>query len=288
VSGDFRAIAGFPRYTGEATFSVGSAAAEYPGSNLGTLPLSYPWRSAGLDPAQTTITATFSRPRRLGLVVIGPHNFSLSATYQVDAYFDAGGTDLMWSSGNIPVWPAVFAETQVDWDGGRWWDRTYTPEEIQGYPWYRPTLIPTPDYARSVRIQIFDPFNPEGYVQAGLVELADALRFPVNPSYGATYGYKSRTETQEADGGTKYRRRRNKPRQFRGTIEYMGRDDALGSFLEMQRQLDVDTPFFWWPDPTDDKHVVRTAFMAHFADLDLQSYAAFDRAGVPVNIEEEL
>ncbi len=284
----WRAVVGFPRWTEDAVFTVGSAVDDYPGSNLGTLPLSYPWRSTGLTTAQTTISAVFSQRRKIGLVVIGPHNLSIGSTYEIRTYYDVEGTDLVWSSGPLPVWPSVYTEAQVDWDGGLYWDRTYTPAEIKGYPWYRPILIPDPVYVMRVDVLITDPLNPDGYVQCGLLELAEALRFSTNFGYGAQYGYRGRTDTQEADGGTQHRRRKPKPRTFKGSVQYMARDDALGQFLEMRRQLDIDTPFFWWPDPTDEQHMVRNAFMAHFTDLDLQTIAAYGYDGVPIAHEEEL
>ena len=284
------AIVGFPRWTGEATFTAGSAAAGYPAANLGTLPLAYPWRSGGSTPlaaASTAIAATFATARKIGLVVVGPHNLSIGSSMRVRSFFDDAGTDMVTET-TVETWPAVFTEDQVDWDGGRWWDRTYTQDEVSGYPWYRPILLPVEAYVRRVTVEIFDPLNPNGFVQAGLVELASVLRFPVNPEYGLQYGYRGRTETQEADGGTLYRRRRAKPRKVTGSVPYMPRDGAQGSFMEMQRQLDIDTPFFWWLDPDDERGMVRNAWMAHFAELSLQAYATYDRDAVPVNIEEEL
>lgn len=288
MTNPWNAVAGFPRWTPGADFTVGSQVSDYPGSNLGAVPLSYPWRSAGLSIAQTTLTATFARPRKLGLVVVGPHNLSIGSRLRVETFYGPLGVGPLWDSGEMPTWPAVFTADQVDWDGGRWWDRTYTPEEVQGYPWYRPVLVPAQDYALSVRVTLIDPLNPAGYVQAGLLELASALRLPVNFAPGAQYGYRGRTETQEADGGTKHRRRRPKPRVFKGSVPLMPRDDALGSWLEMQRQLDTAEPFFWWPRPTDERHMVRQAFMAHFTDLDLHSYATHNRNAVPISLEEEL
>lgn len=282
------AVVGFPRWTADATFTAGSEADGYPASSLGTLPLSYPWRSAGLDVAQTTNKAVFSAPRKIGVIVFGPHNCSIGSTYEIRTYYDAAGADLVWSSGSLPIWPAVFTEDQVDWDGGRWWDRTYTPEEVAGSPWYRPTQIPVPQYVIRVDLIITDPLNPAGFVQSCLMELAEVQQFSINFAYGAQYGYRVRTQTQEADGGTQHRRRRPKPRQFKGSIQYAPRDDALGIFMEMRRQLDIDTPFFWWPNPTDEVHMLRNAFMAHFTDLDLQTYAAFRRDSVPLSLEEEL
>lgn len=281
------AIVGFPRWTEKAAFAAASEAAGYPASNLGTLPLAYPWRAADASAANTVITATFAQQRRVDFVVLCRHNLSVGASVTVSRYEDAAMTVLL-DSQTAAAWPAVFAEDQVDWNGGRWWDRTYTEEEIAGYPWHLPIRFDDQHYVSAVKVEIDDTANPAGYVQVGLLEMATAHQVPVNFAYGAQYGYQSRVETQDADGGTEYHRRRPKPRLFEGAVDYMPRDVALGTWLEMRRQLDVDQPFFWWPNPTDELHRLRDAFLARFTELSLHSYAAHRRDGVPIRLKEVL
>ena len=285
----WNAIVGSPRWTTKAAFSATTEAAGYPATNLGTLPLAYPWRSTGTDAADTVLTAVFSgSKRKIELAVLCRHNLSIGSTVTVTLYEDTAMTTVL-TTATVEAWPAVFTEEQVDWDGGRWWDRTYTEEEIAGYPWHLPIRLPGAYYCQAVRVEISDPANPAGYVQVGLLELASEHQVPTNPEVGAQYGYASRTEVQEADGGTEYHRRRPKGRVFEGSVPYMPRDTAMGTWLEMRRQLDVDVPFFWWPDPTDQLHRLRRSFLARFAELSLQSYATpTDRDGVPISLKEVL
>lgn len=289
MTNPWNAIVGFPRWTPKAAFTASSAATGYPAANLGTLPLAYPWRSESADPADTILTAVFSgQKRRVDLVVLCRHNLSIGSDVTVTLYDDAAMTTPL-TSVTAEAWPAVFTEDQVDWDGGRWWDRTYTEEEIAGYPWHLPIRLPDAYYGQAVKVEISDPVNPAGYVQAGLLELASEHQVPVNPEVGAQYGYRSRTVSDEADGGTEYFRRRPKGRVFEGSVPYMPRDTAMGTWLEMRRQLDLDVPFFWWHDPTDQLHQLRRSFLARFAELSLQSYATpTDRDGVPISLKEVL
>lgn len=282
-----RAIAGFPRWTEKATFSASSSATGYPASNLGELPLSAVWRSGSAGASDTILTATFAQARRIELVVLCRHNLTVGSSVSVTVYSDEAMTSAL-ASVTVNPWPAVFTEAQVDWDGGRWWDRTYTEEEVAGYPWYTWCRVPGAYYCRAVKVEIVDETNPDGFVQAGLLELASELQFPVNPEYGASYGYVSRAQSQQADGGSEYFRERTKGRVFEGSVPYMARDEAMASFLEMRRQLDVVKPFFWLPDPDDTQHSIRNAFLARFSELSLQSYAAHNHDTVPFKVKEVL
>ncbi|MBB4265193.1 hypothetical protein [Roseospira visakhapatnamensis] len=282
----WNAVVGFPRWTGRATFGASSAAAGYPASNLGVLPLSRPWRSAGAARADTVLTAVFDRPRRVELVVLCRHTIDLGGVVTVTLYADAAMTSVL-ATATERAWPAVFTTAEVDWGGGRWWGRTYTGEEIAGYPWHLPVRIPGRHYAGAVRVAIDDTANAAGHVQVGLLELASEHQVPVNVEAGAQYGYASRVLAQESDGGAIAFRRRPKGRRFEGAIPYMPRDAAKGTWLEMRRQLDRDTPFFWWPNPADALHRLRDAYLARFADLSLQSYATpLGYDGVPLSLTE--
>lgn len=280
------AIVGFPSWRTKAVWSASTANVLFPAANLGTMPLSYPWRSTSPAPEDTVITATFSPRRRVDFVALCRHNLSIGSAVTVELLDTTTEPETVLASVTVQSWPAVFTEDQVDWDGGRWWDRTYTAEEIAGYPWHLPIRLPGAYYVDEVRIRPADPLNPMGFVQIGAIEVGEAHQILRSFSFGAEYGYQSRTESQEADGGTMTFRRRPKPRVFEGVISHLPRDSALGVWLEMRRQLDIDVPFFWWPNPEDPVHQLRNAYPARFTALSLQSFASPGRDGVPISLRE--
>jgi len=283
-----KAIVGFPRFTEEAEFSAGSADPRYPAVQLGRLPLSYPWRSADRSEPGTLIKAVLPKPRRVSLVVVGPHNLSSAGRLVVRGWYDWQATELAWSLGPVQARPKVFGEADVDWDGGNFWDRTYSDEESEGFPWYRPILVPAPQYVRAVTVQPLDPLNPAGFLESGGVELAVALQLPYNVQRGAQYGYLERTERQVADGGTGYARMRPEPRTFAGSVPFMPRATAITQFLRLQRQHSTAVPFFWWPFPNQPEFLLDTAFMARFSRLESLSLAGPLHDGVPLPLEEEM
>lgn len=216
------------------------------------------------------------------------------------------------------VWPALFEAGSVEWEDNRFWTLSYLDEEIAGYPWYRPLRLADtlglsadpagylewedPEFwtalqgdrsnpivlAGSLTVEIDDRQNPTGYVEMGLCEIARAGQVTVNFARGAQYGFSGRTLTQEADGGTKYFRRRPKQRTFRGEVPSMPRQDALSHHFELQRINDIDVPFFWWPNPTDVTNFPRTAWLARNGRLDEFAYATCQEDRVPLNLEEVL
>lgn len=288
--GNRRAIVGFPRWTEAATFTASSEDGDYPAAQLGTLPLTHPWRSASTDPADTVITVVLDRARRIDLVVLCRHNLWVEGGggMTVTLFSDAEATTALTSI-TAEAWPAVYSVEQVDWDGGNFWDRRHTAEEVAGYSWSLPVLIPGAHHARAVRVEIVDSDNPAGYLQAGLLELAGVHQTPVNPEVGAEYGFESRTLTMEADGGSSVFRERPEGRLFNGAIPYLPRDTAKEVWLEMRRQQRVSRPFYWWLDPTDHRHRLRDSFLARFAALDLQSCAtAVGYDAVPIRLKEVL
>jgi hypothetical protein len=206
----------------------------------------------------------------------------------VRGWYDWEATELAWSIGPVRARPRVFGEDEVDWDGGNFWDRTYTDEESAGFPWYRPILVPAPQYVRCVTVQPIDPLNPNGFLECGGLELAVALQLPYNFQRGAQYGYLERTERQVADGGTGYARQRPEPRTFAGSVPYMPRATAINQFLRMQRQHSTAVPFFWWPQPNKPEFELDTAFMARFSKLDSLAYATGTHDSVPLIFEEEM
>jgi hypothetical protein len=130
--------------------------------------------------------------------------------------------------------------------------------------------------------------NALGYVEAGLCEVAQGWQVSVNPGSDFGEGFRFRSESVEALGGSKTFDRRDKPRVARGTIEYLPRDEALGRGFEMLRQADLDEPFLWFPQPDETQHWLRTAYVARLVDPGLIGHASFSRSRFPFAVEEVL
>lgn len=285
-------VIGFPRWTDKGTFVAngGSYNATYPVTNLQTLPLSRVARTSTAASANTKFAITFPKPYAVRLLAFVGHNSTLDGTFRVRLYSDTGLTALLYDSGvGQPFWPPVYATDDLEWEDDRWWSGGYSSDEIAGYRATRPIWLDKLYLVQGIAVDVVDTGNPAGFFQLGLFEVAQGWQVGTNFTPGAQYGFRARTQIIEAIGGVKYADRRDKPRQFSGVIDYLDRDEALARAFEHQRQMDIDIPFLWMPDPTATVHLLRQTYLARNVDLGLMSYAqAMDVDSLPLRFEEVL
>lgn len=285
------AVIGFPRWTDEAVFSDGGGAyaPSYPVSNLGRLPLSKVARSASAAEADTRFLAVLGKPRPVRLIGLINHNGSLDGHFRLRLYGNATGTGTaLYDTGPLRFWPPLYPPGSLEWEDDQFWSGQYSSEEIASYRATRPVLLDRLILAQSIRLEVSDPTNPDGFFQCGLFEIAHGWQVGVNFAIGAEHGFRARSQMLEALGGVKYFDRRDKPRLFNGSIDYLPRDEALSRAFELHRQTDLDQPFLWLPDPESTEHLLRQCWLARNAQLGLMSYVAFDRDAVRLNFEEVL
>jgi len=283
-----RAVFGWPRWTTDVAWSGGSWLAGYPLSNLSVLPLARVARSTSASLANTQIIGTLSAARSVRAFALARHNFSLAARLRLRMYGDVARAVLLLDTGWFDCWPSVFLPADLEWEEDNWWDGKATLADISGYAPTRPIWLGQAVYARAFLLEIDDTTNALGYVEAGLCEVAQGWQVSVNPGPDFAEGFRFRTESVEALGGSKAFDRRDKPRVARGTIEHLPRDEALGRGFEMLRQADLDEPFLWFPQPDETQHWVRTAYVARLVDPGLIGHASFSRSRFPFAVEEVL
>lgn len=283
-----RCVIGWPRWTPVVTWSGGSWSATYPRTNLGTLPLARVARSTNATLASTQFVATLDKARAVRLMALVRHNITLNGKMRIRLYADAARTLEQYDSGWVNVWPEVYPYSTLEWEDDNYWTGNYTPEEIAGYPATRPIWLGRIITSRAVLVEIDDTTNPAGFVEVGLCEIAQGWQPSYNPAYGYTEGFRFRSEATEAQGGVKYFDRRDKPRVFRGEIQSLPRDEALARGFEVQRQADIDQPFFWFPFPDETAHWLRTAYLARLVDPGLLAYSRFQSTSLPISGEEVL
>lgn len=282
------AVIGFPRFTESFGFSGGSWEALYPAANLRLLPLSRVARSTDADPASTQLVATTTTARLVQLLAFVGHNASLEGSFRIRLYADTGLGVLLQDTGWQQFWPPVYAYGSLPFGDPSFFTLKYSDEERAGLTWTRAVWLDRGHVARAVKVEIDDPDNSDGFFQCGLFEIAQGWPVSANFGYGAEYGFRGRTQSAEALGGARWFERRDKPRIFRGQVQYLARDEALARAFEQQRRHDLDQPFLWLPHPDEPLHWLRNAFLARNTELGLMSYAAFGRDRVPLALEEVL
>ena len=281
-------LIGWPRSTKQILWSGGSWVTTYPIANSNSLPLGRVARSADLTAASTRMIGIVPEGERIEVVSSIAHNWSVAATWRIRIYADEAGTALAYDSGVMAVWPQVYADGELEWEHDGFWLGTYSQDELSGLPWNSIHLISPWVSGRRIEIDVFDGYNSEGYLQHGMIDVAAALRVPVNPAYGADAGWKARSISAEAEGGAMYWERRPKGRMFSGNVDQTYQNWARGPFFEFQRNADVTDEFLFIENPADALNLLRTSFLSRNGDIPPLKRAFPTADAVPVSFVEVL
>lgn len=279
------AVLGWPSNTDLFALAGGNWAAAYPRDNLHKMPLSKVARTISTDSIDTVITATASVTQRVGIIALARHNMTPGAQIRLRLFQDAAMTVEIYDSGVQDVWPEVYPYDSLEWEDDNYWTGTYLDSELVGTTWLWLWWEGVDYMAAGIRLDISDPGNPEGYVQAGYLEIAGQYQVGFNFDYGAAYGFRFRTIATESLGGAKYFDDRTKPRTFKGSFR-MTHNEALAKQFEMRRQRDICEPVIWLPNPEERIHWVRSAMLCQFQDAGMFSYYSAGIDEVPIQLEE--
>jgi hypothetical protein len=293
----WNALIGWPRCTDNVQWLGGVWRPEYPVTNSRSalylettrdLSLGYVARSADLAPTSTRLVGMLPRLTRIGLIVAVAHNWSVSAQWRVRVFADEAGALLVWEKPRGDVWGIAYPPGTLEWEDENFWTGAFSSTELAGLSWNAPLLIDPAVMGRRIEIDIWDELNPSGFVQHGLIEVAKAMRLPLNFSYGADSGFRSRSLQIEAESGAIFPERRAKPRIFQGSIDLAPEAWASTDFFEFQRWADTTEPFWWWMRPDDVLETHRSAALMRNATLGLQKLVHYRRRTLPLNFLEVL
>jgi hypothetical protein len=209
--------------------------------------------------------------RIVGLV---NHSMQLSAQFRVVGGSDPGfSTGVLYDSGWLDVWPAVYTTLSLEWPSTNFWGGRYTDAERIGVTPTRGLILPNTVSARYWRVELKDAANSDGFIQIGRVFMGAAWQSQVNALYGATsIAWETTTEIQAAISGAEYFDRRTPFRVARFSTEYMSETEGMSYAFEIQRQMGVDGEVFFVHDPDDVSHALRRQFLGRLRELSPVEY----------------
>ena len=289
---DEACILGIPRWTEEVTFSGPGGSpttveADYPASNLGILPLARLLRFTDPEAGTTRIFGTLSSARPAQLFALVGHNISVTGQDKLTVYSDAAWSTVADTLDWADTWPTVYPQGATPWWQGGFWNGKYTADERRGITPVRPRRLTAPKVMQSFLWEIDDAAgNEDGYVQVAMVEVALGWQATVSFGLDDRQGFRFRSRVVEAEGGVDWIDRRAKPRVFEGALKFLSADEALARGWELQRQMDLDQPFLWWPRPSKPLHWLRETWLARLEDPGLLQWAGPGRMTVPLKLKE--
>lgn len=121
--------------------------------------------------------------------------------------------------------------------------------------------------ARFAAVQLFNQGHASGYVQAGGVFLGPYTQPTRNVENGLRIGLIPNSTVARTPGGHKIGQRRRQLKRFTFSIGYLDRDEAFGTFFELQRSKDLLDPFIVMLDPADSINAMRWSMYGTLEDL---------------------
>ncbi len=260
-------IIAFPNRFDEAALSSGSWTAALPLANLQNRILAKLARSTDAANASTKFDTALTKSRAVKVVAVINHNLSAAALFRIRGADVSNFSVLLYDSGWIAAWPALYATLSLEWEDDNWWDGKMLDEDKTGYTWSLIHILPAATIARYWRIEFDDTTNAAGYVQAGRVFTAGQWQPVVNMSYGLSLGWETDTKTDKALGGAEYFDPRKAWRVARFNLDWMSIDEALGRAFEIDRRAGIDQEVLYIFDPADTVHMIRRAFIGRLRQL---------------------
>lgn len=280
---------GYGNLAEECVLSGGAWLSDLPLSNLKDTQLGIPARSTGLSTLATqfTVQTPFGRPWRvLGLV---GHNLGIYATYRITVADNPGFTGITYQGEWLDIWPAVIPFGSVAFEDPQWWDGRYTDQQRAGQIWTKSIILPEVSISPYIKVEISDPDNENGFVDIGMLFVANVWQPTINAQYGAAFAWEDPdTTVQRAKGGAKFFDPGTRVRSVALETNDLPEDEVLGGPAEIMRQVGTfgDVLFIW--DPDDTVHALARQFVGNLRRLSPITHPGFGMASTGFEIEERV
>lgn len=270
-----------------AEFAWGAWTAELPLENLASRRLHEVSRSVDAAPDSTRFTVALPAAETLRAVVLGPMNVSMAYRCRVRAYTDPWFEPPVYDGD----WYAPFdgaggGALGLEWEDPYFWLGNKPYEDAERGVWLV-HILPEAVTAQWWSIEIEDPDNVDGFIEAGRLFLARSYIPSLNYSYSGN-GLRFRNNSRAVallSGGKQVRRRVN-PRQFAFAFDYLPEAEGFSDLYRLMRLVGFDRECFVIPDPEDTAHMQERAFLGRMEEMDAISQAVLGCVGTTMQIEE--
>lgn len=256
----------YPNRADEFTLAGGSWVGNLTLANLQNRFLGVVARSTNDALASTQFNGELNITRPVKLFALVNHNFSVSALYRLRVYSDPARTQLLYDTTWLPVWESL-SLAELEWEDDNFWTGAPEGEDISGYTWTLPIILPTQHQVAGFLLEIDDTGNPDGYVQIGRLFLGAGFQPVKNMSYGHRIGYETDTAVQTAWSGAEHFDEKPLYRVQRLSLDNMDTDEGLASAFDLVRKVGVSKEVFYLHNPDDTIHKIRRSFLGRLRTL---------------------
>lgn len=277
----------YPNVTDKATLSGGSYTTLLPLNNAKDRILAKKARTTNLLAASTQFNMVLPGFQAVGCFAIANHNFSVNATFRIRLYAENNFTNLVYDSGFLEVWPAVYDTVlDLEWEYDNYWTGDPSQEDIEAYT----TLLThffDPKVVKSARVELLDTSNPAGYLEFGRVFLANTFQPRINMSLNPSFGFTNQTEIEQALDTTEYFDVKRQKRSFSFTLDGLDEAEAIQKVNSMQRILGVNGEVLVaYNLKTDDISYIARTFLGRNREVSPLTQPFNDRYSATIDILE--
>ena len=218
-----------PEKSDAGTLTASQEATGLTAANLLNLQPAKPWRSTSLTPVNLELD--FTDPQIVNQIYLGFHNGTADGTIRVRG---ASSQALLtanpgFDSGPLPMFTQLDAWTFA-WGEG--------PGDPAGDAFTRNHFflhLDTPQAFTWWRLDIDDPQNTDGFIEAGRLVLGDAWQSTQNISVPVTLGYVDSSPRRQTSTRRTFINRKPKTRLFSGIINFATEEEFRDNLDEINR-----------------------------------------------------
>lgn len=228
------------------TITADDEVATLPVSNLQDRQIVKIWRNT-----QTTaqIDVDFTTARIINFAALIKHNISQTGTIRWRLSNASDFSTTVYDSGTVDAWPIVEEFGTLPW-GVFQWGGYLNPEVAALYTISTFDVLNEAVAARYLRIDISDPSNPDGYLQAGRLICGPAYEPSINYANGVEFEFIDQSRVTKSRGGQTFVDEVERFRRMRFELINLPEAEIFGNiFNQVDRLRGISQDILIIPQP---------------------------------------
>lgn len=173
---------------------------------------------------------------------------------------------LVYDSGWLDVWPAVYPPGSLPADDPRMVTGKYSAEEALDINIGFTLVLSPPQIWKYLNVQLSDAGNADGHVDLARLAVCGAYQPSLNFIEGAKIDLSTASSREESDGGAAIFDEKPQRRTAAFTLEGP-EDEMLVNTFDFKRRVGITKQFMWVWDGADTYHMPRRSWLAVLKEL---------------------
>lgn len=270
-------------YSDSGTMTVDDAVGTLPITNLQDQQIVKIWRNTQTS---AQIDVDFGQQRIIEFMALIRHNISQTGTIRWRLSNASDFSTTVYDSGTVDAWPVVEEFGTLPWGVFQWGGRL-NPEVAAEYTVSSFDVLDAAAQARYLRIDISDPSNSDGYLQAGRLISGPAYRPSVNYANGVQFEFVDESRVTKSRGGQTFVDEVERYRVMRFELINLPENEIFGNvFNQIDRSRGISKDILVIPQPADATTWITQNIYGRIRQTQPITNSALDFYGRLIEVEE--